>query len=183
MDPTKNQPRNTWARVVLVADMTATPKRFSKYINGVKHRDNVTGDGANIDGRFTLPSLIYMFNDGDDNEQSSVYVNSIQFREGTMTDEEVAALNGPTPSGPPLSAATAEACLPLVPLAGGTELLAADTVTGPYTVQAGATVNTTAKTITIPRPTGTKFYRIRGSSGVRISNTAIQAGNLVLTYQ
>jgi hypothetical protein len=184
LDPAKGQARHTWARVVLVADMTANPKRFSKYINGFKHRDNVTGDGANIDGRFTLPSLIYMFNDGDDNEQSTVYVNAMQFREGAMTDEEVAALGGPTVDGPPLTSASAENCLPLG-IAGGTafELHAADTVNGPYQVDASATHNATAKTISISAPTRTRFYRIRGPSAVRIQSANVQAGRLVLSYQ
>jgi hypothetical protein len=183
LDPAKGHARHTWARAVFVADMTASPKRFSKYINGVKHRDNVTGDGANIDGRFTLPSLIYMFNDGDDNEQSSVYINAIQFREGAMTDEEVAALNGPTPDGPPLTAEAAERCLPLMGLSGGTELFAADVVTGPYTAEAGATFNATAKTVTAPRSTRTRFYRLRAGSALRITNASLQGGNLVLSYQ
>jgi hypothetical protein len=163
--------------------MTANPKRLAKYVNGVKHREDVTGDGANIDGRFSLPSLIYMFNDGDDNEQSTVYVNSVQFREGAMTDEEVAALGGPSVEGPPLTGEAAAACVPLGGSAPAIELFAADTVNGTYTVQSGATLNSTAKTVTIPLPNRTKFYRLRGGAAVRIGSVATQGANLVLTYQ
>ncbi len=113
INPANSHQRLTWGRVVFVADMTSTPKRFAKYINGVKHREDPAGDGANIDGRYSLPSEIFMFNDGDDNEQSTVHISALQFRDVAMTDEEVAALGGPTAGGPPLTGAGAEACVPL----------------------------------------------------------------------
>jgi hypothetical protein len=124
-----------------------------------------------------------MFNDGDDNEQSTALVSAIQFRDVALTDEEVAALGGPTAGGPPLTGASAESCAPLGALQLATELLSADAVTGPYTVQAGATINATAKTITVPITTRVKFYRIRSSAAVTIRTVTIQGANLVLSYQ
>jgi hypothetical protein len=107
VDPNHNQPRLTWARVVFVADMTSTPKRFAKYYNGFKHREDATGDGANVDGRYSLPSEIFLFNDGDDNEQSTVLVSAVQFREGALTDDDVAKLGGPSADGIPAPAQVA----------------------------------------------------------------------------
>ncbi|MBN8248597.1 MAG: hypothetical protein J0L84_14300, partial [Verrucomicrobia bacterium] len=108
INPANSHQRNTWARIVFVADMTSTPKRFAKYVNGVKHRDDPSGDGANVDGRYSLPSEIYMFNDGDDNEQSTVLVSALQFRDGALTDDEVAALGGPSAAGIPAPAGPAD---------------------------------------------------------------------------
>ena len=180
IDPAHNQPRHTWRRAVFVADMSSTPKRLAKYINGVKHREDVTGDGANIDGRFSLPSLIYMFNDGDDNEQSTVVVSAVQFREGAMTDEEVAALGGPTIDGPPLTAESGVQCLPL---GGGTvEVFASSTVDGTYTREAAAVVDTATRTITVPVPNGTRFYRLRAPTALTITSAEIENTSLILSY-
>ena len=100
-EPGHNHPNNTWARVVVSSDMTASPRSFAKYINGYLHRSDVTGDANNLDSRFALPPKILLFNDGDDNEQSSAFINSIQIREGSMSAEEVAALGGPSATGIP----------------------------------------------------------------------------------
>ena len=181
VDPAHNMPREAWGRLVLVADLTSTPKRFAKYYNGFKHREDVSGDGANIDGRFSLPSEIFLFNDGDDNEQSTVYVNAVQFRNVAMTDEEVAALGGPNADGPPLTSAAADVCLPLATATAAIQLVAADSLGGVFAVVAGATINTGAKTITVPIPTkATQFFRVRGSNAK--VTVAVQGGNLVISY-
>jgi len=184
INPANSHQRETWARAVFVADMTSTPKRFAKYVNGAKHREDVGGDGANIDGRFSLPAEIFMFNDGDDNEQSTALINALQIREVALTDEEVAALGGPTADGPPLTGAGAATCVPLgLPPAAAAELFVADAVTGPFAVLASAAVNAAAKTITVPASTTAKFYRIRSSTAVKIKTVRVQAGNLVISYE
>jgi len=182
INPANSHQRLTWGRIVFVADMTSTPKRFAKYVNGVKHREDPAGDGANIDGRYSLPSEIYMFNDGDDNEQSTVHISALQFRDVALSDQEVAALGGPTADGPTLTGGGAGACLPLTGPAPTIELHGSTSVTGPYTVQSGATVNDTAKTITIPRAGNAMFYRIRGSSAVTIKSVTLQGANIVIGY-
>ncbi len=182
INPANSHQRLTWGRVVFVADMTSTPKRFAKYINGVKHREDPAGDGANIDGRYSLPAEIFMFNDGDDNEQSTVHISALQFRDVAMSDDEVAAMGGPTAGGPPLTGSGAGACLPLDKPAVATELHGASAVTGPYSLQASAVVNATAKTITVPRSGNVMFYRIRGATSVSIKSVAVQGANLVISY-
>ncbi len=182
INPANSHQRLAWGRIVFVADMTSTPKRFAKYVNGVKHREDPAGDGANIDGRYSLPSEILMFNDGDDNEQSTVHISALQFRDVALSDEEVAALGGPTPDGPPLTGGGAGACLPLSGPAPSIELHGAAAVTGPYTVQANAVINDTAKTITVPRSGNAMFYRIRGTTAVTIKSVTLQGANLVIGY-
>jgi len=165
-----------------VADMTSTPKRFAKYVNGAKHREDVTGDGANIDGRFSLPAEIFMFNDGDDNEQSSAYVNAIQFREGALSDEEVAALGGPSADGPPLTGSAAAACLPLA-AAPSVQLFSSAVVEGPYTAAGNAVVNAASKTITIPTSGQTRFYRVQSGGRTTIKSINVQGASVTLVYE
>ncbi|MBI2924182.1 MAG: hypothetical protein HYY24_00575 [Verrucomicrobia bacterium] len=98
-EPGHNHKRGEWARVVFSANIPE--KRLAKYVNGFKHREDVGGDGASIDGRFGLPPEVFLFGDGDDNERSEAFVNAIQFREGSMTDDEVAALGGASAFGIP----------------------------------------------------------------------------------
>jgi hypothetical protein len=58
-------------------------------------------------------------------------------------------------------------------------LLSSATLGGAYTTVAGATVDATAKTITIPAPTSSAFYRLSGASRVSITTSG---GNLVFKY-
>jgi hypothetical protein len=95
------QPRGEWARVVFSVDLSSTPRKLAKFINGKKHREDLTGDGNALDSRFGLPPQFFLFGDGDDNERSECFVNSIQVRTGAMTDDEVAALGGPSAAGIP----------------------------------------------------------------------------------
>src|SRR2546423_11208479 len=77
------------------------PPVFAKYIDGFKHRQDVTGDGAALDSRFAFPPEVFLFGDGDDDERTDCYVNAIQIRSGRMTDEEVIALGGASADGIP----------------------------------------------------------------------------------
>src|SRR2546427_187633 len=102
IDPAHNHKRGEWARVVLSVDLASTPRKVAKFINGFKHREDVMGDGNAVDGRFALPPEFFMFGDGDDDERTDCYLNSLQIRQGAMTDEEVVALGGPSAEGIPL---------------------------------------------------------------------------------
>lgn len=105
LEPGNYHADRTWARVVIAVDLAANPRVVGKYINGFKHRDDVKGDGNALDSRFALPPEIVLFQDGDDNEQSSAYINTIQIREGRMSEEEIAALGGPSADGIPMASA------------------------------------------------------------------------------
>lgn len=93
-----------WQRLVFTADMSATPPRLAKYINGVKQGGDAgsltTGNGIK-DGRFSLRDFLVLFGDGD-NEKARVYVNSLQIRDGKLSDAQAAALGGPSAQGIPL---------------------------------------------------------------------------------
>ncbi|MCI0535592.1 MAG: hypothetical protein L0Z50_10215 [Verrucomicrobiales bacterium] len=177
VDPAHNIPRNTWGRLVLVSDLTASPRKFAKYYNGFKHREDVGGDGNAIDSRFALPAEIFMFNDGDDNEQSTAYISSLQFRDVALTDEEAAALGGPSAGGIPVTGAANDCGQPPPPpaqprlavsLSGGNLVISwsgtgfvlesSDAlVPAAWTAVAGVTGNSA----TVPLTGSTKFYRLR----------------------
>jgi len=81
---------NTWHRIVFVFDQTyATLK---KYIDGVLVGTQTVGG---LDSRWTLDPHALLFGD-EDGDHDPTYVNSVQFRNGIMTDAQVAALGGAT---------------------------------------------------------------------------------------
>ena len=168
-EPGHNHRRGEWARVVFVVDLASTPRKVAKYVNGHKHREDVTGDGNALDSRFALPPEVFLFGDGDDNERSEAYVAAMQFREGTLTDEEVAALGGPSPYGIPWPAPAARRAAPpvtptiTVQRSGANVVLtwtgvlqSADRVEGPYSDVSGA-----SSPLTVPTTGAAKFYRAR----------------------
>jgi len=173
----KNHKRGEWARIVISVD--TTQKRFAKYVNGNLHRADVGGDGANIDGRFALPPEIYLFGDGDDNERAQAFVSALQFREGALTDDEVAALGGPSAYGIPgasAGGAPAAAPQPVTPPkftvarnAAGAVILSW-TSTAAFTLESKASLSDATWTpvagvannsITISPTDAARFYRLR----------------------
>lgn len=56
-------------------------------------------------------------------------------------------------------------------------------VGGPYATDPSATLNTSAKTATVPVGTGNRFFRLKGSSALTLRSTSIQGGVLTLTWQ
>jgi hypothetical protein len=81
---------DAWHRIVFVFDQTyATLK---KYIDGTLVGTQTVGG---LDSRWTLDPYALLFGD-EDGDQAPTYVNSVQFRNGVMTDAEVAALGGAT---------------------------------------------------------------------------------------
>ena len=167
-EPGHHHRRGEWARVVFVVDLASTPRKVAKYVNGYKHREDVTGDGNALDSRFALPPEVFLFGDGDDNERSEAYLAAMQFREGSLTDDEVAALGGPSPYGIPWPAPAARQATPITPTiavarSGANVVLtwtgvlqSADRVEGPYTDVSGA-----SSPLTVPASGAAKFYRAR----------------------
>jgi hypothetical protein len=88
---------NTWTRIVAVFDLAE--RTLKKYINGTPAGQQTLDSG--LDGRWSLGPVALLFAD-EDGETNPGYVNSIQFRNGLMTDAEVAALGGVTGNGIPL---------------------------------------------------------------------------------
>ena len=87
-----------WHRVAIAVDLSAAQPVVTKFVDGVKQHDWNT-DG--LDGRRALQEFAILFADGDADERRVWYVNSIQVREGKLSDAELVYLGGPQPSGIP----------------------------------------------------------------------------------
>jgi len=87
---------DAWNRIVAVFDLPN--KALRKYLNGALVNTQTLGEGT--DGRWSLGLIALLFAD-EDGETNPGYVNSIQFRNGAMTDAEVLALGGVTTDGIP----------------------------------------------------------------------------------
>ena len=87
---------NKWHRVVFSVNLN--DRSVGKYIDGVLVNRQTLGAG--VDGRWSLDPVALLFSD-EDGDTAVGFVNSIQFRNGVMTDAEVAALGGATAAGIP----------------------------------------------------------------------------------
>jgi hypothetical protein len=96
----------TWHRLGFVADLALNDVRY--YLDGA--RVFTSGATGLLDGRFALfsnqdagPDLV-LFNEGDnsDNYTHAALYNSIGFIDRTLTDQEMAAIGGPSAAGIPV---------------------------------------------------------------------------------
>jgi hypothetical protein len=90
-----------WHRIAAAYDMAANPPVVVKYVDGIKQHDWTANHSLDNARRALLPTAI-LFADGDQDERRPMYVNSIQIREGRLSDAQLALLGGPEASGIPL---------------------------------------------------------------------------------
>jgi hypothetical protein len=64
-----------------------------------------------------------------------------------------------------------------------TVLFSASDVAGPYAEAPAAVVDTNAKTVTLPQPASTQFYRLQACAPSRITGITISGTMLVISYQ
>ena len=64
-----------------------------------------------------------------------------------------------------------------------TLLFSASDVAGPYANMPSATVDANAKTVTVPKPVSTQFYRLQACAPSRIISIVINGAMLVISYQ
>src|SRR2546430_10272023 len=81
-----NHKRGEWARVVLSVDLTSTPRKVAKFINEIGKADDWLPDSDESHMPSSSSPEIFMFGDGDDDERTDCYLNSLQIRQGAMTD-------------------------------------------------------------------------------------------------
>ncbi len=91
-----------WRRIVFAVDLAGDPRLVTKYVNGVK-QDDWRQNSIDQPRRALLDEYSILFTDGDDGEQIGWFVNSVQIREGKMSDVEIELLGGPTAEGLPVS--------------------------------------------------------------------------------
>jgi hypothetical protein len=62
-------------------------------------------------------------------------------------------------------------------------LQSASSLTNTFAAEAGAAIDTTAKTIKISLPTGNRFYRLSAGTALHVTGVRIATTNLVINYQ
>jgi hypothetical protein len=91
-----------WHRVVAAYDMAANPPVVTKYVDGIKQDDWTANQSLDAARRALQPTAV-LFGDGDQDERREMWVNSVQIRQGKLTDAQIAALGGPSAAGIPIA--------------------------------------------------------------------------------
>ena len=91
-----------WHRVTAAYDEAATPPVVTKYVDGIKQDDWTANQGLDAVRRALQPTAI-LFGDGDQDERREMFVNSIQIRDGKLSDAEIYQLGKPRAGGIPVS--------------------------------------------------------------------------------
>lgn len=171
---------DTWNRVALAVDLTGPGPNpiVAKFINGVKVGEQVLSAG--LDGRWSLNSVTntdapyaLLFAD-EDTDNSLMYINSVQFYSGRLSDAAIVALGTPTAEGlpqpvtesPTLTGKREGSNLVLsYPLSASgftvesaTGLSAASWTT---VTQGTSATNGNAITLTLPIGSGNQFFRLK----------------------
>ncbi len=89
-----------WHRVVAAYDMAANPPLVAKFVDGIKQDDWTANQGLD-NTRRSLGTVAILFADGDQDERRRMWVNSVQIREGRISDAEAVVLGGPSAAGIP----------------------------------------------------------------------------------
>jgi len=89
-----------WHRVAFAVDLSQG--LITKWVDGVKAQDWVSSANALDAARRAWQHTVLLFADGDgDDHDATVYVKSIQVRNGRLTDAEMVLLGGASPQGIP----------------------------------------------------------------------------------
>ena len=139
-------------------------KSVSKYIDGVLVNKQTLGSG--LDARWSLLPTALLFTD-EDGETAAGLVNSVQIRNGTLSDAEIAALGGATAAGIPsvasagikIAGISASGANVVITWAGGAgiKLQSAATLGGAWTDVEGSAG---ASTVTVPAGGSAAFFRL-----------------------
>jgi hypothetical protein len=84
-----------WHRIGFSVDLSSGSGVITKWVDGIL-QDEWTPQGKDHIRRSMEPEIIFFY---DVDERSSWYVNSIQFLDGMLSNDEMAALGGPTAEG------------------------------------------------------------------------------------
>jgi hypothetical protein len=159
-----------WQRLVVAVDMSGPLQSLTYYLDGVKFGQMTHGDRWGFDKRHAIPPAVRLFGDGEnDNEVNTYYINSVQFREGTMTAAQALALGSATAAGIPSPTATSDPSL-VINRTGTTATISwGASVTG-YSLESTDSLPATNwqsvtgvanNSITIGAGAGTRFYRLK----------------------
>ncbi|HVV72828.1 MAG TPA: LamG-like jellyroll fold domain-containing protein, partial [Verrucomicrobiae bacterium] len=175
-----------WHRIVFAVDLAAPAgQQLSTYIDGTKVGSQSLSGG--IDGRFAVGPTALLFTSGNSGggDTQPGLVNSIQFLNGCLAADAVAALGGPSAAGLPpgngvlqISGISRNASvleLTWTGPDGSFQVQTATSLADPHWVDFGR--STTNRTLAIPVTGNSAFYRVKQSQ------PDIQVGQLPLGTQ
>ncbi|HKS38790.1 MAG TPA: hypothetical protein VJW76_16465 [Verrucomicrobiae bacterium] len=162
-----------WHRVSAAYDMAAATPVVTKFVDGIKQDDWTANQSLDNPRRALQPTAI-LFADGDvpnPDERREWWVNSIQIREGKLSDAEMVALGGPTAAGIPV-AITGVVLPPTIAVnrSGNTVTISWPTVATGFTLEETATLTPPSwspvggvvnNSVSITIGSGNRFYRLR----------------------
>jgi hypothetical protein len=89
-----------WHRLAFAVDLSQN--LITKWVDGTKQQDWISSANALDAARRAWQHTVLLFADGDgDDHDATVYVKSIQVRNGRLNDAQMAALGGPSPTAIP----------------------------------------------------------------------------------
>ena len=163
-----------WHRIAFAVDLSQN--LITKWVDGIKQQDWVSSANALDTARRAWQPTVLLFADGDgDDHDATVYVKSIQVRNGRLSDAQMAALGGPAAGGIPqtlpASYVTGQWDFNFGDLSAtvGKDLQYLDGASGST---AGATAFDTCSSFGIPQLNGidAKVMKVPGGAGVNGNN-------------
>src|SRR5262249_44904226 len=89
-----------WHRLAFAVDLSQN--LITKWVDGIKAQDWISGANGLDAARRAWQHTVLLFADGDgDDHDATIYVKSIQVRNGKLTDAQMVALGGPSAQGIP----------------------------------------------------------------------------------
>ena len=150
---------NTWYRVAFAFDLEAG--EVSKFINGQLVGTQFLGTG--VDQRWSLEPSLLLFADND-GETAVGFINSLQFRDYAMTEEEITELGLPSAAGITTPGVVPAGDFSLSIAKSGTDVIITVDEPGTYTLLKADTVDGEYLQVGTPDPTGSFTYPITGNA-------------------
>ena len=163
-----------WHRVVAAYDEAATPPVVVKYVDGIFQDNWTANQGLDAARRAMLPTVL-LFGDGDQDERRAMWVNSVQFRSGRLSNSDIEALGGPSASGIPLAIPAAKPVVTTVVDGNAPAGLNGTPLTN-------IVVDEATGTITADLPSSGDQGYLTISPKRTIKSVSVQGGKLVIRY-
>ena len=163
-----------WHRLIAAYDEAAKPPAVTKFVDGIKQDDWTANQGLDAARRTLLPYAV-LFADGQADERRVMWVSSIQIRSGKLSDTEMSALGGASPSKIPVRIPGVQPPEPprlTISIHGDTVTIGWPSDATGYSLESTprltnpawvAVAGTTNNLDTVQKTTGTQFFRLTGA--------------------
>ena len=147
---------------------------MTKFVDGIKQDDWTANQGLDAARRTLLPYAV-LFADGQADERRVMWVSSIQIRSGKLSDTEMSALGGASPSKIPVRIPGVQPPEPprlTISIHGDTVTIGWPSDATGYSLESTprltnpawvAVAGTTNNLYTVQKTAGTQFFRLTGA--------------------